>query len=60
MSNISLDFFEADLEKKVKKIASNVKLNDELEVSFGNFKNPITLKMYNKLLKHPCILFIMY
>jgi hypothetical protein len=52
MSNISLDFFETDLEKKVKKIASNVKLNDELEVSFGDYKKPITLKMFNKLLKY--------
>jgi hypothetical protein len=51
MSKISLDFFQNDLNNKIKKICNNAKANDELEVGFGSAKKQISLKKFYNLLK---------
>jgi len=52
MSNISLDFFQDSLDSRVKQICNNINKNDELEVSFGDSKKPLSLKKFNNLLKY--------
>jgi len=50
MSKNNLDFFQKDLDKKIKSMCTSIKINDELEVSFGSNKNPISLKCFHDLL----------
>lgn len=52
MSKVNLDFFQENLELKIKEICNIIKENDELEVSFGSQKKPISLKKFNNLLKY--------
>lgn len=52
MNKISLDFFQDDLEKKVKKMCTIIKPFNELEASFGSYDNPINLKKFYNLLKY--------
>jgi hypothetical protein len=52
MSKINLDFFQKDLDTRVKEICNKINPNDELEVSFGSQKKPISLKKFNNLLKY--------
>ena len=52
MNNTSLDFFQDGLNDKIKNMCNIIKLNDELEASFGSYNKPISLKKFNKLLKY--------
>jgi SAM-dependent methyltransferase len=52
MSKITLDFFQDNLNNKIIDMCSNIKKNDELEVSFGSQAKPISLKKFNNLLKY--------
>ena len=49
---ISLNFFQDGLDEKIKNMCKNIKFNDELEVSFGSSKKPISLKKFHNLLKY--------
>jgi SAM-dependent methyltransferase len=51
-NTVELDFFQPGLETKVKDMCKNNKANDELEVSFGSMKKPISLKKFHNLLKY--------
>ena len=48
----TLDFFQYGLENKIKDMCKTNKANDELEVSFGSAKKPISLKKFHNLLKY--------
>ena len=52
MSKVNLDFFQESLNSKIKEFCNKIKQNDELGVSFGSQKNPISLKKFNNLLKY--------
>lgn len=52
MSKVNLDLFQESLNSKVKEFCNKIKPNDELEVSFGSQKKPISLKKFNNLLKY--------
>ena len=51
MSKSSLDLLQPDLYNKIKDICEP-KQNIELEVSFGSYKQPISLKKFHNLLKY--------
>jgi hypothetical protein len=51
MSKSSLDLLQPDLYNKIKDIC-DPKQNIELEVSFGSYKQPISLKKFHNLLKY--------
>lgn len=48
--NNNINFLQKDLDKRIKNICKNNKEDDELEVSFGNYKHPISLKCFHDLL----------
>ena len=50
MATNNINFFQKDIDKKIKTMCGSIKKDDELEVSFGSKINPISLKCFHDLL----------